>query len=206
MTLLPFIVAAGMSQTASAKDATVRLKVNSDLFQVASYKIESGDGGDTLDGSTTTMGLFGSAPRLEGTYIINPKFEAGLILGVADVQSEFSGDFSGHTTSRNIGITGAYNFKIGDGVRGYVQPILLSGRTTTKDDSGEAVSYVNSLQYGLDFGVRIKIIKGATFDPAIEYLGGNFKEFDAEGEQVPDDDTQASTSAYGLKAGLSIKF
>ena len=206
MTLLPILVAAGMSGTASAKDVGIRLKVNSDLFQVASYELESGDGGDTIDSSTTTMGLFGSAPRFEATYIITPNIEAGLIVGFADIKSEFSSDFSGHSTTRNIGITGAYNFKIGDGVRGYVQPILLSGRMTTKDDSGEAVSYMNSLQYGLDLGVRIKIIKGATFDPAIEYLGGNLKEFDADGEQVPDEDTQASTSSYGLKAGFSIKF
>ena len=207
MTLLPLIVAAGMSQTASAKDVGIRLKVNSDLFNVASTQYVNADGDvDDTDTKTTTMGFFGTAPRFEATYIINPNIEAGLILGASNVTSEAAGDFTGHMTSRTVGITGAYNLKLGDGLRGYVQPVLMTGRMTTKDEDGESLGYLNSLQYGLDLGVRIKLIKGATFDPAFEYLAGNAKMFDADGEQVPDEDTMLKTSSYGLKAGLSIKF
>ena len=207
MTLLPLIVAAGMSQTASAKDVGIRLKVNSDLFNVASSQYVNADGDvDDTDTKTTTMAFFGTAPRFEATYIINPNIEAGLILGAANMTSEAAGEFTGHMTSRTVGITGAYNLKLGDGVRGYAQPVLMTGRMTTKDEDGESLGYINSLQYGLDLGVRIKLIKGATFDPAFEYLAGNMKQFDADGEQVPDEDSMLKTSSYGLKAGLSIKF
>lgn len=207
MTLLPLIFAAGMSQTASAKDVGIRLKVNSDLFNVASTQAVNADGDiDDTDTKTTSMGLFGSTPRFEATYIINPNIEAGLILGLSNVNSEAAGDFTSHMSSRSIGITGAYNLKLGDGLRGYVQPVVMTGRSTNKDEDGETVDYLNTLQYGLNLGMRIKLIKGATFDPAFEYLAGNAKMFDADGEQVPDEDTMLKTSSYGLKAGLSIKF
>ena len=207
MTLLPLIFAAGMSQTASAKDVGIRLKVNSDLFNVASTQLVNADGDvDDADTKATTMAFFGTAPRLEATYIINPNIEAGLILGAASVNSEAAGEFASHMTSRTIGITGAYNLKLGDGLRGYVQPVVMTGRMTNKDEDGESTGYLNSLQYGLDLGVRIKLIKGATFDPAFEYLAGNMKQFDDKGEQFPDEDTMLKTSSYGLKAGLSIKF
>lgn len=208
MTLLPLLVAAGLSQPAVAADGVgIRLKVNSDLFQVQSVQGVNADGDiDDATGKSTTMGFFQGTPRFEATYIITPNIEAGVILSVANTTSEAAGDFSGHSTTRRLGVTAAYNLKLSDGLRGYVQPMLISGKSTDKDEDGESLGGASSLTYGANLGVRIKLIKGATFDPAFEYMMGNGKALDDEGEQVPDEDTMLKYSSYGLKAGLSIKF
>jgi len=210
MTLLPLLVAAGLSQTASAgDDVGIRLKVNSDLFNVSTAQGVDADGDiEGATGKNTTMGLFQSTPRFEATYVINPNIEAGLVLGFANAKAVTGDDddFSSHSTTRRVGITGSYNFKLSDGLRGYVQPLVISGKVTNKDEDGEMTSGLSSLTYGANLGMRIRLVKGATFDPAFEYMMGNGKALDDKGEQTPDEDTMAKYSSYGLKAGISVKF
>jgi hypothetical protein len=196
-----------MSQTATAGDGVgIRLKVNTDLFNVANsqlvYEEEDVDDGDA---KTTTMSFFGGAPRFEATYIITPNIEAGLVLGYADMKMEAAGDFMGQATARNVGLSFAYNMKLSDGLRGYVQPLLISSKMTTKDEDGESLGHMTSLAYGADLGLRIKLVKGATFDPCFEYLAGNSKMFDEDGENV-DEDMLVKNGSFGLKAGISVKF
>jgi len=207
MTILPLILAAGMSQTATAGDGVgIRLKVNTDLFNVASsqavYDEEEVDDGDA---KATTLSFFGSAPRFEATYIITPNIEAGLVLGYNDVKMEAAGDFASQASSRNVGLSFAYNLKLTDGLRGYVQPLLISSKMTAKDEDGESLGHMSSLWYGADLGLRIKLVKGATFDPSFEYLAGNTKMFDEDGENV-DEKALLKNGSYGLKAGISVKF
>ncbi len=210
MTLLPLLVAAGLSQTAVAgKDdgVGIRLKVNSDLFQVQTGKGVNAEGDiDGAEGKSTNIGLFQATPRFEATYAINPNIEAGLVLGYGSNKSESDGDFSGHSVTRRIGITGAYSFKLSDGVRGYAQPLVISGKSNSKDKDGESTGYITSLTYGVNLGARIRLVKGATFDPAFEFMTGNGKSFDKDGKQTPDEDTMMKYTSYGLKAGISVKF
>lgn len=208
MTILPLIVAASLSQTAEAKDdgVGIRLKVNSDLFQIQSAQAVNDSGDiDGANGKSTTIGLFQGTPRFEATYVINPNIEAGLIVGMANVKSESDGDFSGHSTTRRIGVTAAYNAKISDGLRFYAQPLLISGKADNKDEDGESTGYISSLTYGANLGLRVRLVKGATFDPGVEFLTGNGKSFDKDGEQQPKD-TMMKYTSYGLKAGISVKF
>ncbi len=207
MTLLPLILAAGMSQTATAGDGVgIRLKVNTDLFNVANaqavYQEEDVENGDA---KATTLSFFGGAPRFEATYIITPNIEAGLVLGYSDVKNEAAGDFVAQATNRDVGLSFAYNLKLSDGLRGYVQPLLISSKATAKDEDGESLGHLSTLQYGADLGLRIKLVKGATFDPCFEYLAGNTKMFDDAGENV-DEDALVKLSSFGLKAGISVKF
>jgi hypothetical protein len=207
MTLLPLLVAAGMSQPAIAGDGVgLRLKVNSDLFQVQNLQAVDKDGEDidNATGKTTTMGLFQGTPRFEATYVITPNIEAGLILGFANASAESDGDWTSTETTRRIGVTGSYNFKLADGLRGYAQPMLISGKATAKDEDGETLGGTSSLTYGLNLGLRVKLVKGATFDPGFEYLMGSGNQFDADGEAV--EDVTAQYSSFGLKAGISVKF
>jgi len=209
MTLLPLLVAAGLSQTAVAGDdgVGIRLKVNSDLFQVENYQGVNADGDiENSDGKDTTFGLFQGTPRFEATYVITPAIEAGLVLGYANAKSEVAGDFSGNTVTSRIGVTGSYNFKLSDGLRGYAQPLVIMGKATGKDEDGENLGSISSLTYGLNAGMRIRLVKGATFDPGLEYLMGNGKILDEDGEQMPDEDTMVKYSSFGLKAGISVKF
>jgi len=196
-----------MSQSAIAGDGVnLRLKVNSDLFQVQNIQAVDEDGEDikTANGKTTTMGLFQGTPRFEATYVITPNIEAGLILGFANASSEADGEWDSTETTRRVGLTGSYNFKLADGLRGYAQPMLISGKTTSKDEDGESLGGISSLTYGLNLGLRVKLVKGATFDPGFEYLMGSGNQFDDKGEAV--EEVTANYSSFGLKAGISVKF
>ena len=226
MTLLPLIVAAGMSQTATAGDGVgIRLKVNTDLFNVASTKPagaesdseEAEEGDEAADAAAaavatatipetraTTIGFFQSMPRFEATYIITPNIEAGLVFGYAINYGEVDGLWATTETHRNVGVTFAYNLKLSDGLRGYVQPLFILGKAGMKDYEGESLGHMSTMQYGGDLGLRIKLVKGATFDPSFEYLAGSVKTFDAAGTE--NEAFALKTGAYGLKAGISVKF
>jgi hypothetical protein len=211
MTILSLLVVAGLSTSAQAGDGpSVRLKVNSDLFQIQNMSMLDADGeavddsGDS-DSKTTTVGFFQGAPRFEATYIITPNIEAGIILGYSNVASEIGGEATGSQTGRRIGLTGSYNFKLGDGLRGYAQPVLVSGKGLMKDDEGETLGGMSSLSYGLNAGLRVRLVKGATFDPGFEYMMGNVKTLDDAGEVVEDAGSM-KVSNFGLKAGISVAF
>lgn len=207
MTLLPLLVAAGLSQTAAAADdgVGIRLKLNTPLYNVTNATPVVGDNeGDTL--KTTTMGLFNSNSRFEGTYLINSNIEVGVIAGLGSTNTSVDGDVQIRGSNRMLGLTGAYNFKIADGLRGYAQPMVFSARTNALDTDGELQGYGRGLVYGANAGLRIRLIKGATLDPSLEYLMGNGKAFDKDGEQTPDEDTFVKLSSFGLNLGLSIKF
>jgi hypothetical protein len=208
MTILSLLVVAGLSTSAQAADGpNVRLKVNTDLFQVQNMSLLDVDGEaiDDTDSKTTTLGFFQSAPRFEATYIITPNIEAGIILGYSNVSSEAGGEALGSQTGRRIGLTGSYNFKLGDGLRGYAQPILVSGKGLMKDAEGETLGGMSSLSYGLNAGLRVRLVKGATFDPGFEYMMGNAKTLDEDGE-VFEDAGSMKFSNFGLKAGISVAF
>ena len=121
MTILPLLVAAGLSTTAQAGDdgVGIRLKVNSDLFQIQNASMLDADGEEVenTDSKTTSMGFFQGAPRFEATYVINPNIEAGIVLGYSNVSEEAGGEAMGSQSGRRIGVTGSYNFKLGDDLR-----------------------------------------------------------------------------------------
>ena len=207
MTLLPLLVAAGLSTSAQAGDgAGIRLKVNSDLFQIQNVSLvdKEGEEIENSDSKVTTMGLFQGTPRLEATYVINPNIEAGIVLGYSNASNESAGEAMGSDSVRRIGLTGSYNFKLSDGLRGYAQPLLISGKALSKDADGETLGGATSLTYGLNAGLRVRLIKGATFDPGFEYMMGSGKALDDQGEAI--EDGSAKYSSFGLKAGISVKF
>jgi len=205
MTLLPLLVAVGLSTPAQAggDGVGIRLKVNSDLFQVSSSEVYyDGEAIDDSDLKTTTFGLYNVLPRFEASYLFTPNIEAGLILGYSNISTDV--DDSAPTTSSQLGIHAAYNLKLGDGLRGYIQPMLIMGNQTSNKGE-DTQSAVKATMYGADLGLRIKLIKGATFDPSFEFLTGSAKQFDADGENV-DEKAMMKMSQYGLKGGISIKF
>ena len=208
MTILPLLVAAGLSTSAQAGDdgVGIRLKVNSDLFQVRTTEAYyDGEAVENSDTKTTTMGLYNGLPRFEASYIITPNIEAGLIVGYSSTKPEAAGEEGDQTTFSRLGVHAAYNLKLGDCLRGYVQPMLIMGNVTT----GKGEDYQSSLKstmYGADLGLRIRLVKGATFDPGFEFLTGSAKVVDKDGEPVPDDNASTKMSQYGLKAGISVKF
>lgn len=207
MSILPMLLVAGLSGTAQAADPVgIRLKVNSDLFSI--QKSEAEYDGEAVDGTASTtnvINLFTAPPRLEVTYAITPAIEAGIIAGYASFKGgpdDFDGDLYPNTLTR-LGVTGSYNLKLGDGLRGYVQPVLL--RTSQVSQSGsDTESSTKSLSYGGDLGVRVQLFKRVSLDPAFTFMTGSSRFYDSDGEEV-DEKAVGKNTSYGLRLGLGVR-
>ncbi len=207
MTFLPLLLAAGLTGPAHAGDdgIGIRLKVNTDLFQVQSgTPVVNDEAQDDQNTKITTVGLMQSRPRFEVTYGVIPNLEVGAIVGYSTQKTTTGNEVSDPNTDTRLGLTAAYNVNISDGMRFYAQPMFIHEKlVNAKGSDGESSTKLNV--YGANLGLRIRLVKGATFDPSFEYLMGSAKAYDKDGELVSED-VSMKVSSYGLKAGISVRF
>ena len=180
----------------------IRAKISTDLINVATDKVEyDGQEQDGSDQKTRTLSLFESDPRLELTYLIGDGIEVGAILGVTQVSGSLGDEDIPPARHGRIGVTGAYNIGVSEGVKGFVQPILMldSLRGNIGEDSETQTRYI---LFGANAGVRIKLYKRTTFDLAGEFLMGNGK-VTVDGES--DDKLKLKHSEFGIRTGVTFR-
>ncbi len=212
MTLFPVLLALGLvANPAHAKkkkkkgdDAIgLRLKLSTDLMAVDKAQLNyDGQDVDNADTRTTTVGIFDTQPRFEATYTIVKNIEAGLIFGVSQ-QRGTAGDAevppSRHST---IGLTGAYNYGLGNGLQAFAQPFVLMD-TSTAAVGEETETRVRFNMVGADVGVRWKAAKHVTLDLALEGRAGTGRTT-VNGES--DDKAKIKARGGGLRSGISVRF
>lgn len=217
MTLTPILLAFGLlTQPALAKKkgkkkddgVGLRLKLSTDLMALQTTQLNV-DGSDVDNGDTrvTTIGLFdssgvtGRGPRFEGTYTFMKNVEAGLILGYSQARGTAGDAEIPLARHSQIGLTGAYNYGLGNGLQAFGQPILMMDTTTTGVGE-ETETRLRTNVVGADVGVRWKAAKRVTLDLAFEGLVGRTRAT-VNGES--DDDVFEKYRSFGLRTGLSVR-
>ena len=178
-----------------SKAKKMRLKFSTPIF--VQNQSTAGDVTTSQSGAT----LFTLPARAELTYRIAPRFEIGGMFSFGGITTET--DPSTVTFQRDESImflTGAYNFKLAQNIRGFLQPIV--GMTYLNDKIGDSVDNVTqNILFGGDLGVRFKLTEGVQFDLATEFLTGN--------GSLTDKDSNTSTvtaQSFNLRAGLGARF
>lgn len=213
MTLLPLILALGFTTDAHAKGkgdekVGVRLKYNAPLFSQTTGKVtvdgEEPDGFEPT--KTNALTFLNGANRTEITYLLGDGIEVGGLVGYSRGKSVTDGDETGLYSDLTIGVTGAYNFKLGDGLMLYGQPIVSWTKSTAQADPDADKGGFKGLGLGADVGLRVNLAKGIHIDPAFEYFRQGLEPWsDADGFEN-DPETKFTASSIGLRLGLGVKF
>ena len=183
----------------AAKKSGIRLKVSQDFFgRQQDWQIVDGDEGDPV--YTDTLNFLNGGGRLEATKLIGNGLEVGGILGYTfvDLKTDEDGIASGQ--GYNIALTGAYNFKVGDNAKGFVQPMVGYARNGLTPEGGDE-SADKGPWFGGAAGVRIRLFERVTFDPQLEVQQYN-STFEFDGDDV--EDLEGRSRNMGLRWGLTV--
>ena len=213
MTLLPLILALGITTDAHAKGkgdekVGVRLKFNAPLWTQTTTKVtidgEEPDGFEPT--KTSALTLLNGQNRTELTYLLGDGLEVGGLLGYSRGKSVTDGDETGLYSDLTIGVTGAYNFKLGDGMMLFAQPVISYTKTSGQADPDADKAGFKGFGIGADVGLRFNLAKGIHIDPAVEYFRQGFVPWsDADGFEN-DPEQKLTGSNLGLRLGLGVKF
>lgn len=183
----------------AANKSGVRLKVSQDFFgRQQDWQIVDGDEGDPV--YTDTLRFLNGGGRLEATKLLGNGLEVGGILGYTydDIKTDDDGISSGQ--GYDAALTGAYNFKLGEKAKGFVQPMLGYRRSATTPEGGDEAAE-KGLWFGGAAGVRIRLFERVTFDPQLEVQQFN-STYEYDGDDV--DDLEGRRRTMGLRWGLTV--
>lgn len=198
--LMLVLASFSLATPALAEDTKgIRLKMSQDFFtRQADWQIVADEAGDKV--YTDTMSFLNGGSRFEVTKLINPRFELGGIASYTFVdQKTEEGDGIAAGSGYGIGLTAAYNFKISDSMKGFVQPMVgLASMGMTPEGGDEAAE--GGLYFGAAAGMRIRLFKRVTLDPQFEYSQHNLG-YSVAGEDV--EDLEGRRTNMGLRWGIT---
>lgn len=182
-----------------AEGSGVRLKMSQDFFgRQSDWQIDDGEVGDKT--YTDSLSFLNGGGRLEVTKLLGSGFEIGGLASYTFLDQKTDETGISATQGFTIGLTGAYNFKLGENTKGFVQPMVGYGRQGTTPEGGDEAAE-SQLFFGGAAGVRLRLFKRVTFDPQLEYTQRNLR-YATDGEAVEDLDGRRSN--MGLRWGLSV--
>ena len=201
------VVALATSGTALAKKKSpgvasdtngLRVKISQDLFGRQQQWTElDGDEGDKT--VTDSLSLLNGAGRVEATKLVGNGLEVGGLLSYTYADQKFDGDDVSQSQGYSVGLTGAYNIKLTDTAKGFIQPMAGLSRSAFTPDGGDERAE-QGIWFGAAAGARIKLFKRVTFDPQLEYLQTTTT-YELDGESQ---DSEGKQTNLGLRWGLSI--
>ena len=206
-TVLASIAALAFSGPALAKKGAgvaadgngIRVKMSQDFFgRQSDWQVVNDTAGDKL--YTDSLTFLNGGGRLEVTKLLGSGLEIGGLASYTftDQKTDDTGIAAGQGFT--IGLTGAYNLKLGDNTKGFVQPMVGYGREATLPEGG-VESAASQLFFGAAAGVRLRLFKRVTFDPQFEYIHRNLT-YSVDGET--NEDVEGRRSNLGLRWGLSV--
>ena len=177
----------------------IRLKVTQDFFgRQSDWQIVDGDASDKV--YTDSLNFLNGGGRLEVTKLIGNGLEVGGMLGYTFLDQKTDDDGISAGQGYSIGLTGAYNFKLGDNTKGFIQPMVGYGRDGVTPEGGDE-SAETQLFFGGAAGLRVRLFKRVTFDPQLEYTQRNLTYF-FDGDEV--EDVEGRRTNVGLRWGLTV--
>jgi hypothetical protein len=179
----------------------LRVKLSQGLYTHTTARTDiDGDTGDPA--TTSTFNLLSGAPRAELTWRFeNPRgLEAGIIGGFQQSKSTFDGDDLASSTAYTALGTLAWNFDMGM-ARAFIQPMGGVQEVRLADDVGDTDVIATGWVLGGDVGLRVKLFKRVSFDPAFELLK-SASTLRVDGDAV--DDRVDHQTAWGLRWGISV--
>lgn len=198
--LFPATALAGKKGVAQKKSG-LRLKVTQSLFDLQDdWALVGEDEGNRT--RTQTLGLLNAeGGRTEITYLLGSGFEVGAIAGLQ--QQSTSVDGAGIETSLawDLALTGAYNLRVSEGARVFVQPLVGLTRLTAQQGDAGPVRGTQGLWFGVASGVRVRLFKRVTVDPQLEYTRRHFT-YAVDGEAA--EDLAGRQQNFGLRLGLTV--
>lgn len=186
----------------AGRKSGLRLKLTQAIYtNTTTWTDVDGDAGDPTRAST--LSLLTGAPRAELTWRFQePRgLEVGLIGGYERHRSTFDGDDLTSGAAYTAMATAAWNFDLGDSARAFIQPMGGLREVRVANDAAETDTISQGWVYGGDIGLRVKLFRRVTFDPALEYLKTQAT-VKIDGDQI--DDRADHTRAWGLRWGLSV--
>jgi len=208
-----------LSGTALAKkggddDGKIRVKLSTGLYSVDKAEVAyDGDDVGTTKTNTASLGFGGS--RWQVGYLLGEGIELGAIVGYASTKGTFEpaeGDSIDFDPSSTVELAPyfAYNHNVNDQLTAYGEAHVgirnSTSSTETIDatgDSSSVESVTKAKPIGIGAGVRIRVLKKASFDIGAEYeMSKPVTEVDGES----DDKLEIKQSTIGLRTGLSIRF
>lgn len=189
-------------------EGKVRVSLSTPIFVSNSTTVTFTGGSSDVSSKTKTSGLalFDQPARFGVGYMATKNVEVGAFLAYSKLTSSIESDPENKATDGDgdpnthagFQLYGGYNQKIGESLVGFGQVNVGIERAS----SGDPVTQQKWTVYGLDAGVRYKIMKRASIDTALSYEGGKGKFF-FDGDEVKD--TEAKLQNIGLRTGLSIR-
>ena len=179
--------------------AGVRVKVSQDLFgRQQDWSIFDGDESDPT--YTDTLTFLNGGGRIEATKLIGNGLEVGGMLGYTyfDMKTDQDGIAAGQ--GYDIGVTGAYNFKLGKSSKGFVQPMAGYGRMGMTPEGGDEAAQ-KGIWFGAAAGARIRLFERVTFDPQLE-LQQHHLTYENDGDEV--EDLEGRQRNMGLRWGITV--
>lgn len=192
---------AAKNKGVAQKKTGLRLKVTQNLFDIQNdWTIVDNDPSEKA--RTQTIGLLNpQAGRTEVTYLLGSGLEVGGIVGLQQQATSFDGTDLTSALQWQVGVTGAYNIKVADFGKAFIQPIVGIGRQTVTDEDANVDTLTKALFFGGAAGMRIKLFKRVTADPQLEYIQQNFT-YEVDGTAV--ENSEGRQSNLGLKWGLTV--
>ena len=185
----------------------IRAKLSQDFFgRQSDWQIVDGDPGDKT--YTDSLTFLNGAGRLEVTKLIGKGLEIGGMASYTFTDQKTDDDGIAAGQAYSIGLTGSYNFKLGDNTKGFVQPMLGYGRQGLTPEGGDEAAETQ-LFFGGAAGVRVRLFKRVTFDPQLEYTQRNLTYF-ADGKEVEavvegnEVEVDGRRTNVGLRWGLTV--
>ena len=183
----------------AANKSGLRLKVSQDLFgRQQDWQIVDGEEGDPV--YVDALRFLNGGGRIEATKLLGNGLEVGGILGYTYVDTKTDDDGISSGQGYNVALTGAYNVKLGDKTKGFVQPMLGYMRSATTPEGGDEAAE-KGLWFGGAAGVRIRLFERVTFDPQLEVQQFNAT-YEYDGDDV--DDLEGRRRTMGLRWGLTV--
>jgi hypothetical protein len=191
----------------AAKKSGVRVKMTQNLFDISNdWGVANGEEGDKT--KTQTISLLEGSPvgtgRTEITYKLKNGFELGGIVGLSNSDVDFDGDDVSKAMTYTAGLTGAYNFDLGD-YDAFIQPIVGIANQSFEPDGGDKEE-AKTMFFGATGGVRVKLFNRVTVDPQLEYLKMKAT-YEVDGDVAEDTDgdpIEGHRSSMGLRFGLTV--
>jgi len=186
-------------------EGKIRVKLSTGLYSIDKSEVTY-DGDDVGTTKTNTLSLGWGGSRWQGGYLLGQGLEVGAILGYASMTGSFEpaeGDSVDMDPMKAFELAPyvAYNKNVGDGLTGYGELHVGIRNTTVEGENADTVTKEKPI--GLGAGVRIKVMKKASFDVGAEYeMSKPVTEVDGES----DDKLETKDSTIALRTGLSVRF
>lgn len=181
------------------KKAGVRVKVSQDLFgRQQDWSILDGEESDPV--YTDTLTFLNGGGRLEATKLIGDGLEVGGMLGYTYIDQKTEEDGIAAGQGYNIGVTGAYNVKLGKSSKGFVQPMAGYTRSGMTPEGGDEDAR-KGIWFGGAVGARVRLFERVTFDPQLEFQQYNLTR-EVDGSDV--EDLELRQRNMGLRWGITV--